>query len=103
MELIIERRGVAEGPDGVRLELIGALDLVTRDTLVEAGRDLLAGGSDLTLDMAHVTFIDSTGIGALIALHKSARTGGGTLRIVRPSTCVTRILEVTGLAGTWST
>ncbi len=44
--------------------------------------DSLAGaGEDVTLDLSSVTFIDSTGIGALVALHKKLTASGHRLKI----------------------
>lgn len=100
MELTITSKGVNGGAE--TLALTGAIDLVTRDEVVEAGAAVFAEGLALELDMAEVTFIDSTGIGALVKLHNLAKTTGLGVSIPRRSTCVTRILEVTGLSDAWT-
>ncbi len=51
----------------------------------------------LDLDLSVTTFMDSSGLGALIALHKTMTTRGGALRIVNPSSTVGQILELTRL------
>jgi anti-anti-sigma factor len=44
--------------------------------------DSLAGAEeDVVLDLSSVTFIDSTGIGALVALHKKLAARGHKLRV----------------------
>lgn len=88
--------------DRQTLVLVGSVDLVTRTALVDAGREVLAGGRNLDLDMFAVDFIDSTGIGALVDLHNVAKANGTEMRIPRRSSRVDRILEVTGLSDTWS-
>jgi anti-sigma B factor antagonist len=51
----------------------------------------------LTVDMADVSFMDSTGINALAVAFKQCETTGVELSILAPSPSVTRVLELTGL------
>jgi anti-anti-sigma factor len=99
-----------EGRSGMELEIVregselsprGSIDLVSREQLVEAGREVLAEHRSLTLNMHAVDFMDSVGLGALIELSKLASSGGGSLTVVEPSRSVHRILAVTGLADAW--
>jgi anti-sigma B factor antagonist len=85
------------------LVVVGAIDLQTREQLLQAGRDTLASGTGaLVLDLDGVTFVDSTGIGALIELgHDATDEDGDGLVIRNPSHRVVRILEMTGLADAW--
>jgi anti-sigma B factor antagonist len=53
------------------------------------------GQRNIELDMSHATFIDSCGLGALIALHKTACAKQGALRLVNPQPAVRQILELT--------
>ena len=80
----------------VRLD--GRLDLVsageTRQRLVEA---VEAGHRRLVVDMASVDFVDSSGLGAIVGVLKSARQAGGDLRIARPTTQLQSILTLTML------
>ncbi len=57
------------------------------------GADCLA----LEMDLASVTFLDSSGLGTLISLHKALRTRGGEFRIVNAAPNVLQILELTRL------
>jgi anti-anti-sigma factor len=85
------------------LTVSGAVDLQTRGELLRAGRQALATGSGaLVLDLGAVSFVDSTGIGALIELGHDAADSGGGLVLRNPSKRVVRILEVTGLAEAWA-
>ena len=47
--------------------------------------------------MAETTFLDSSGLGALIGGLKSARQAGGDLRIARPTPAVYTVFELTNL------
>lgn len=51
----------------------------------------------LDVDLSTTTFLDSSGLGALIALHKTMATRGGCLRILKPTPTVLQILELTRL------
>lgn len=51
----------------------------------------------LDLDLSGMTFLDSSGLGALIALHKTMRSQNGVLRLLRPEPNVLQILELTRL------
>jgi anti-sigma B factor antagonist len=51
----------------------------------------------LVIDLFAVTFLDSSGLGALVGALRRLRERGGSLRIVRPQTPAARIFELTGL------
>lgn len=100
MDITIESETDAAG----RLVLVvsGAIDLQTREQVLQGGRDALAANPGaLVLDLAGVTFIDSTGIGALIELGHDGTDSGAGLVIRNASHRVLRILEMTGLADAW--
>lgn len=99
MELTITRRDDDEG--NATLSLVGSVDLVTRKAMYDAGMDVLGRGGALTLDMAEVDFMDSTGIGALVELTKAAASRGSRLVISGRSARVSRVLEATGLEDAW--
>ena len=44
-----------------------------------------AGILQLTLDFAHVRFVDSTGIGLLVSAHNSLQKAGGRLSVIHAS------------------
>lgn len=48
--------------------------------------------------LTEVTFMDSRGLGALLAAHERQREGAAAMRIVAPSAPVRRLLEVSGVA-----
>jgi anti-anti-sigma factor len=94
MEISAERRdgGVTVvRPEG-RLDLLSAAEL--KRLLVE---EVGAGQNRLVVDLMGVTFIDSSGLGALIGGLKAARTAGGNLRLARAGEQALTILELTTL------
>jgi len=58
---------------------------------------VLSGPGHLVLELSGLTFIDSSGLATLIAVHKGTRAAGTSLVLARPSDAVTKVLALTGL------
>ena len=56
-----------------------------------------AGQSRIVVDLSAITFMDSSGLGALIGGLKTARQTGGDLRIAAPTEQVSTVLGLTNL------
>jgi anti-anti-sigma factor len=82
------------------LRLCGEADLAVADQIFEEGAAALSdpGTTAVTLDMADLTFIDSTGLGALVRLRKLALASNKTVHLAQPSERVQRVLDISGLA-----
>ena len=94
MEITVEARET--GPAVVALA--GRLDLLSSAGLKERlTQEVAAGRKKLVIDLGEVSFIDSSGLGALIGGLKAARLAGGDLRIARPSDQAQVILKLTTL------
>lgn len=80
------------------LVVAGDIDMSTEAELLAACEELLATGAPVVeIDLAGVTFIDSSGLGALVHVQRTTEQEGRELRLVHPPRPVTRLLEVTGL------
>jgi anti-sigma B factor antagonist len=78
--------------DACVLTVRGEVDIVTSPQLVVAGRDAVrAGAQQLTVDLRAVTFMDSSGVAALINLHRAA----ARLRVVCHDGPVRRLFALT--------
>jgi len=51
----------------------------------------------VTVDLAEVTFMDSTGLTTLMDAHLQAERNGWTFTVRRPSPAVTRVFELAGV------
>jgi anti-sigma B factor antagonist len=51
----------------------------------------------LDVDLSETRFLDSSGLGALISLHKTMSTSKGLVRILKPTPTAQQILELTRL------
>jgi anti-sigma B factor antagonist len=96
MALEVETRPAANGvtvlaPSG-RLDVAGAPAL--RDAIGEAVRN---GPPKVVIDMEGVSFVDSTGLGSVIAALKQIRGSQGELRLAAPNQQVRVVLELTTL------
>jgi anti-sigma B factor antagonist len=66
--------------------------------LREKVKSLLASGQKkILLNMNNVTYIDSSGLGALVAAHTSARSQGASLKLCHLGSKFQEILQVTKL------
>jgi anti-sigma B factor antagonist len=68
-----------------------------QDALEEAVRG--ADGGRVEVDLRHVGFMDSSGIGALLSAHRLAGTTGATLQIRNPVPAVRTVLDITNVWG----
>jgi anti-sigma B factor antagonist len=74
----------------------GRLDMVAAPQLRSLVTETVAAGSTrVVVDLGGTSFIDSSGLGALIAGLKTARQAGGDLRIARAGEQVRMVLELT--------
>lgn len=89
---------VAEAEGRAEVRLIGDLDISTAPLLREGLLSLLAdGSSDITLDMAELAFIDSTGLSVLVGAFKRARQHGRDVVLRNPRPPARKVLEISGL------
>ncbi|MGC4813030.1 STAS domain-containing protein [Micromonospora sp. DT228] len=84
---------------GACLRLAGELDMSTSPELSAAiDRLIAAGESRVLLDLADLTFCDSTGMAVFVRGDNQAAVDGGWLRLVGANGRVERVLRMTGLA-----
>ena len=81
------------------LRVSGDLDMASAPQLVASAEQALAepGRTTLVLDLAELSFIDSTGIGALVSVRNAAVARDGQLVLRAPSAQVRRLLEIASL------
>ena len=92
--------------DGVDvIELSGRVVLGEEsNALRETVKSLLASGhKKIVLNMDNVTYIDSAGLGTLVASHHSARTQGASLKLSNLGSKFQEILQVTKLLTVFDT
>jgi anti-sigma B factor antagonist len=76
----------------------GEIDLATQGQLRNRLNDLVVAGQvDLVLDLSGVSFVDSTGLGALIGTRRRVHAFHGSLALVIPDESVRKVFTITGL------
>ncbi|XVQ09354.1 STAS domain-containing protein [Spirillospora sp. CA-255316] len=94
----LEARTLQHGTAMV-VQVDGEIDHATADLLREhvIAAALAVSPPRVVLDFDQVTFCDSSGLGALVAIWKAVRAHHGDLVVARPPGVCRRILERTGL------
>jgi anti-sigma B factor antagonist len=82
------------------LALSGEVDLDAKEPLQAAFTAAIEIDQvkSVVVDLADITFLDSSGIGALVFGHRLAAANGATLTVVNPSAGVERVLDLTGIS-----
>jgi anti-anti-sigma factor len=81
------------------VRLTGEVDLAAVEAL-RAHCEPLSG--NVVIDLEATTFLDSSGIGALVVTHNRISAGGGSVVLRKPSPTVRHSLEIVGI-GEWIT
>ncbi len=83
----------------VLLVASGEIDMATVREVRDVALDSLksTGCAALTIDLHGVTFVDSTGVGALVAIQNVAHQMGQKLTMFRPSARLMQVLKIAGL------
>ncbi len=76
---------------------VGEFDIATVEVLRSAIFAALEHNSNLVVDLAKTTFLDSIALGAIIGGGNGAREAGGWLRLVAPQPNIRRTLRLTGI------
>src|SRR5215204_2308021 len=84
-----------ESGDACRLQLSGELDVAV---VPQVRAQLVDADGDIELDCGGLTFIDASGVNLFVELDHACDSRGATLTLVDPPTCVTRLLDLSGLA-----
>jgi len=80
----------------VVVEVAGELDMATVPVLSNTLAEMT--GSTVVVDLQELTFMDSSGISALIHARKQLVRNGHGLVLTRPNANVERVLDIVGLA-----
>jgi len=75
----------------------GDIDLAAAEDFLEVVRDVLHRCTAVEIDLGDVTFIDSSGLGALVRMRKEADDKQVSLCLTNVSAATDRLLRLTGL------
>lgn len=86
---------IVRSEDGT-LRLVGELDMATVPLFVSAVREAYEANGSVTLDLAELSFIDSSGLAAL-AKQATELNDGGPLSLINVPAFTRRLFEIVGL------
>jgi anti-sigma B factor antagonist len=90
---------VVETDSGPVVYVRGEIDMDTAPMVTEALEPLLSADCErIVIDLSEVSFIDSTGLTAVVVPYIDLRNDGRTLAVSNPSMSVQRTFEVAGVA-----
>lgn len=87
---------VHDDEHGRRVVVTGEVDPLTAPTLASVLQDTLPTPR-LAVDLAGVTFLDSSGLRAIVSANKACTDAGTVFVIAAPSDVARRVLEISGL------
>lgn len=90
---------IVQGDGPASLRLTGELDVAEADALIERASAALPAEGSLVLEVDELSFIDSSGVRALVTI-AGMLPQGGRLVLRAPTAAVRRVLELVGLSGT---
>jgi anti-anti-sigma factor len=97
-EATLEISSTHEGSDALVVTVAGEVDIATSAQLREDVLGLLATKPQvLVLSLDQVTFLDSTGLSALVAIHRRAHEFAVQVRLTSPARGPGKALHITGL------
>lgn len=81
------------------VRVVGVLDALALPEVSRELTDAQRGAHPVIIDLQGVTFMDSRGLGSLLAANERSREGAPPVSIYRPSEAVQRLLDVSGVRG----
>lgn len=80
----------------------GEVDVYAAPELRERLTEIVSGGRSVVVDLTDVGFLDSTGLGALVAARTAAADHGAALPLVCTSQRILKLFTITGLDGVFA-
>jgi anti-sigma B factor antagonist len=80
----------------------GEVDVYAAPALREGLTELLQDGRSVVVDLTEVGFLDSTGLGALVAARTAAAERGASLALVCTHQRILKLFTITGLDSVFS-
>jgi anti-sigma B factor antagonist len=93
VEVTVESLGAA-----TLVRVVGVVDALALPRVSRALTDAQREHGPVVVDLEGVSFMDSRGLGALLAANERSREGAAPVQIYRPSEAVRRLLAVSGVA-----
>ena len=81
------------------VRLVGEVDMATSPAVKNTLAELVEGGHlAVVVDLSEVTFMDSSGLHALVDAQRRLSESGGKVVLRKPGPAVDRLLQITGMS-----
>ena len=80
--------------DTAILNIVGRVDFRNSNVITQKGMEALVITPKLLVNLKQTTFLDSTGVGALVGLAKRARDAGGELKLAAVPESIMKVLTM---------
>jgi len=99
----VELAVTKQGAQGVPIVAVsGEVDVYDAPALRDGLTDLLHEDGSVIVDLTEVGFLDSTGLGALVAARTAAQKCGASLPLVCTHQRILKLFTITGLDGVFT-
>ena len=92
LDMTIERT-----PTGTTVHCAGRITSATTELLKTTVKPLLSQGKMVDLDLANVSYMDSSGLGTVVGLYTSAKSASCQLKLVNLNQRLKELLSITRL------
>lgn len=82
-------------PTVLVIKVCAELDVMTADALHEHARDVCAPGDHVIFDLTETSFMDCSGVRALLRVHEYLSPHGGSVRLAAPQPGTSKIISIT--------
>jgi anti-anti-sigma factor len=89
---------VESSPTGTLVHCSGKITASTTGALLDKVHPLIPGNKRIVLDLAQISYIDSSGLGAIVRLWSSAQKSGCAYKITNVAPRIKELLAMTNLA-----
>jgi len=85
-------------PGEIVVRCSGKINSNTTDLLKATVRNLMLENKTVVLDLGNVSYMDSSGLGAMVGLYVSARRSGSSLKLMKLNDRLKELFSITRLA-----
>lgn len=89
---------VESSPAGIQVRCSGKITSSTSGALLNQVHPLLSQTKQIVLDLAQISYIDSSGLGMIVRLWSSAQKSGCAFKITNVAPRIKELLSMTNLA-----
>ncbi|MDO4594401.1 MAG: STAS domain-containing protein [Tissierellia bacterium] len=88
---------IVQNKDKILINLIGDLDIYSKEEMIKIIEDLKKYDKDLVFDLEKLEYIDSTGLGQFINVYKMVNEKERDVKIINAKPNIKKLFDITDL------